>query len=485
MTTKCFGPLFKQCVLTSGVSINFMTHGMVMGFSSVLLPQLRATTDVDESTATWIASIFGVSLILGTLSVPLIMSTYGRKPANIVSATLMTVGWLIISASERASTLLLARFLQGFSMGFLADMGNIFIGECCSPKNRGAFLTTISVSLMLGTFLVHSLGTVISSWQTIALISACISFLDLIIIVLSPESPSFYAMKGKYDECRKAFRWLRGQFEEDELEKLIKINMTKESNITSESDENFINKLQKKFVYLKTTLKKKEVYKPIVIMLHLYVLGQWCIAVTFDTYAKDILDIILGTDINFGIVIVSLDLQRLVSNFLAILAIKMIRRKLVLVVTMSTNVICYFSIALYVYLKTHDILSYDHPFIGLVLLHIHLFTTAVGAVPLINIIAGEIYPLQHRGLCGMIGILFFSINETINMKSARYLFASIGLHGAYTIYGLLVAYSVIVVWILLPETKDRVLLDIEEEFRGSPLIVESKLIGEDNENVRD
>lgn len=305
--------------------------------------------------------------------------------------------------------------------------------------------------------------------------------MDLVIILLSPESPSFYATKGKYEECRKAFHWLRGYSEEEELEKLIKINMTRKCNETVFSDKSITDKVRRKLVYLKTTLSKREVYKPVIIMLHLYGINQWTGAITFDTYAKDIIDVVLGTDINFPVIIVSLDLQRLVSSALALVVVKMCRRKLVLVTTMSINVICYLSIALYVYLKTHSMLGFDHFFIGLVLIHIHLFSTMVGAMPLTNIIAGEVFPLEHRGLCGMLGIIFFSINETINIKSARYLFASIGVHGAYTIYGALVVYCATVAWILLPETKDRVLLEIEEEFRGEPFIVESKLIEDNNE----
>ncbi|XP_063830946.1 facilitated trehalose transporter Tret1-like [Ostrinia nubilalis] len=469
MPAQWFTPLFKQCFLTSGVSLNFLAHGVVMGFSSVLLPQLRETTDIDEASATWIASIFGLSLIVGALLVTVVMNSYGRKPVNISSAAFMTVGWLIISASESAPSLLFARCLQGFSMGLLANMGNVLIGECCSPKNRGALLTTISLAIMFGVFLVHLLGTIVS-WQRVALIAAFIAFVDLIIIILSPESPSFYAIKGKYDECRKAFHWLRGLSEEEELEKLIKMNMARTSNEANNANESISNKLKRNLDYLKDTLGKREVYIPVIIMMHMYGIAQWSGAVTFDTYAKDILDVVLGKDINFPAIIVSLDIQRLVSNALIILAIKKMRRKLVLSVTISANVISYVSIALYVYLKTYVLMGFDHLFIGLTLVHIHMFTVVVGAVPLPNIIAGEIFPLEHRGLCGLIGILFFSINETINIKSARYLFASIGVEGAYLLYAVLVAYCLTVAWILLPETKDRVLIDIEEEFRGEPLI---------------
>ncbi|XP_063830948.1 facilitated trehalose transporter Tret1-like [Ostrinia nubilalis] len=249
-----------SCFLTSGVSLNFLTHGMVVGFSSVLLPQLRETTDIDEASATWIASIFGLSLIVGALLVSVLMNSYGRKPVNISSSAFMTVGCLIISASDSAPSLLFARCLQGFSMGLLANMGNVLIGECCSPKNRAALLTTISFAIMFGVFLVHCSGTIVS-WQRVALIAAFIAVADFI----SPESPSFYAIKGKYDDCRKAFHWLRGLSDEEELEKLIKINMTRRSIEAISSHETLLDKVKKNITYIKTTFRKREVYKPILL----------------------------------------------------------------------------------------------------------------------------------------------------------------------------------------------------------------------------
>lgn len=46
------------------MTFNFMSHGMVMGFASVLLPELRKTTDIDESTATWIGKLWDTKLFL-------------------------------------------------------------------------------------------------------------------------------------------------------------------------------------------------------------------------------------------------------------------------------------------------------------------------------------------------------------------------------------------------------------------------------------
>ncbi|KAL4712462.1 hypothetical protein ACJJTC_007478 [Scirpophaga incertulas] len=85
-------------------------------------------------------------------------------------------------------------------------------------------------------------------------------------------------------------------------------------------------------------------------------------------------------------------------------------------------------------------LPYDHPAIGLMLIHIHMFSIATGTVPLPYIIAGE-----------------YSHWNTVAWLEASAYFSSV------------VGYCLTVAGIFLPETKDRTLQDIEDEFRGRPL----------------
>lgn len=390
-----------------------------------------------------------------------------------ISAALMTAGWITIAFSSSATFLLLGRFVQGYSMGFLAILGSVLIGEYCSPNQRGALLATITLFVIIGISVVHFLGTCLS-WPVVAAVFSGIALLDFLIILFSPESPTFLAAQGRYDECRRAFHWLRGHGEDEELEKLIKTSMARKDNSIVKGS--ILNQISDTIKGLKAAFLKKEVYKPIIISMHLYAMNQWAGGIIFDVYTKDIIDITVGKDVSYGLVVVSIDIQRLISCLIGIITIKKMRRRFTLATTMSINIMSHICLASYVYMKTNDMLKFDHPVIGILLLHVYTFSQCAGAMTLANILPGEIFPGEHRGLCGMFGILFFSINETINIKSVAYLFSTIGFHGALMIYGTIVTYSVAVALYMLPETKDRTLLDIEEEFRGEPLITEANLV---------
>lgn len=397
------------------------------------------------------------------------MANYGRRTANLVSIIPLVVGWFCILTANSIPLLLVARFLQGLSMGISASLGPVLIGEYTSPRNRGAFLTMISLSIATGVLIVHTMGSYLS-WQTTALVCAFIVFIDLIIVIYSPESPSFLVDQGRYEECKTVFRWLRGDKEEDELQRMIEAaTIAREAKLEVNIDESLNKKIRNGFSYFGATIKKKEFYKPIFIMIHIYTLGQWAGANILAAYTVDIFHHVVGPDVNVALMIITIDTQRIISNACAVFVIRKVKRRTMLFVTVGINLFAFLATAAYTYAKTQGMLPFDHPLIGVALIHIHMFSIATGTVPLPFIIAGELFPLEYRSLAGGLSVLFLSTNLFITVKTVLFLFNTVGVHGAYCIYAGIVAYCLFIAWKFLPETKDRTLQDIEDEFRGRPL----------------
>ncbi|CAH2061107.1 unnamed protein product, partial [Iphiclides podalirius] len=460
------------CFVTLGVSLNMAGHGLVMGFAAILLPQLRRADSIipiDDSSGSWIASILGFALVAGNFIVPTIMAKYGRRTANLVSIVPLIVGWFCIITATNITALLIARFLQGLAMGMSASLGPVLIGEYTSPNNRGAFLTTISLTIATGVLIVHTLGSYLI-WQKAAIVCACIAFADLLIVIYSPESPSWLADQGRYEDSEKVFRWLRGDGEEEELQRMIETSMViRESKQDANISQSFSKRLRGQMAYISATIKKKEFYKPIFIMIHIYTLGQWAGANILASYTLDIFSHVIGNDANISLLVITLDAQRIISNSAAVYVIKKIKRRTMLFITVGINLFAFVATAAYTYAKGQGMLPYDHPFIGILLIHIHMFSIATGTVPLPFIIAGEVFPLEYRSLAGGFSVLFLSSNLFITVKTVPYLFKTLGIHGAYLIYAVVVGYCLVVAWWFLPETKDRTLQEIEDEFRGRPM----------------
>ncbi|XP_013196378.1 facilitated trehalose transporter Tret1 isoform X2 [Amyelois transitella] len=477
MTAAWITPFKKQCFVTLGVCLNMSQHGLVMGFTAILLPQLRrkdSPIPIDESSGSWIASILGFALVGGNFIAPTIMARFGRRTANLVSIAPALLGWFCILLASNIVVMLVARVLQGVSMGMSATLSPILIGEYTSPSNRGAFLTTISLTIAIGVLTVHAMGSFLS-WQTTALICAFISFVDLLIVMNSPESPSWLADRGRLTDCRRVFRWLRGDGEEAELKEMIEATtVVREARETVNVSQSFGQSVKAKIAYFSSTITKKEFFKPIFIMIHIYTLSQWAGANLLAAYSIDIFTHVIGSETNIALMVITLDAQRIVSNSCAIYVIKKVRRRTMLFITVAINIIAFLAIAAYTYAKAYQMLPpfLDHAAVGIFLIHLHMFSIATGTVPLPFIIAGELFPLEYRSLAGGISVLFLSSNLFITVKTAPHLFATLGIYGAYCVYAAVIIYCLVITGILLPETKDRTLQDIEDEFRGRPLTVE-------------
>lgn len=346
----------------------------------------------------------------------------------------------------------------------LSPLRSVLIGEYASPKNRGAFLTTVSLTQAFGIFFVHLVGSFLS-WQQTALVCVFFSFASLVMTIYSPESPSWLVSKGKYDECRKVFRWLRGYDEEEELEEMIKARIRFEDARISQKNFNKMNR----FESMTKTIQKKEFYKPIIIMIHAYIMVQFSGGTTMAAFSTSIFGMIMGPNVNVHFWMIFVDTQRLITNSVAVFVINKIKRRTMLFAIGSLCVFSQLAIAAYTYTRTYGYLQYDAIWLPALLINLQFFTVAAGMLPLPNVIGGEVFPLEYRSIGGSISLATMSATFFIVLKTFNVLVENVGIYGVHMVYAGLLTYCLVVIWFILPETKGRTLQQIEDEFRGRPL----------------
>ncbi|KPJ05554.1 Facilitated trehalose transporter Tret1 [Papilio xuthus] len=465
---RTYSPFVKQSFVTAAVCINIVCHGCVMGFPAILLPQLRhpgSPLAVPKSTESWIASVHSISMLLGYFLTPPIMERLGRKLAHYAVCIPFLVGWFMIVMAESVHVIIIGRILHGLSSGLLTTLRSVLIGEYTSPRNRGAFLTTISLAQAFGIFFVHLVGSLLS-WRLTALVCAFFSYTSFIMTMFIPESPSWLVARGRFDECRAVFHWLRGDTEDDELEDMINTRIAYEKAIVrkrcSGSESSRINKIWH-------TMTKKEFYKPIILMIHGNILMQFAGGTTMSAYSTVIIGLLMGPGANAHFWMVFLDTQRIISNSVAVYVINRTKRRTMLFSTGALCVVSHLAIAAYVYARHEGIFVYDAIWLPALLINIQFFTVAVGMVPLPNVIAGEVFPLEHRSICGSISLMTGGSFMFVTLKTFPYLVDAGGLQGTYLLYAALLTYNLAVMWVLLPETRGKTLQQIEAEFRGRAL----------------
>ncbi|KAJ8707547.1 hypothetical protein PYW08_010799 [Mythimna loreyi] len=460
-----FSPFLKQCFVTSAVGINLIGHGAVVGFSAVLLPQLHqpdSSIHTSKEADSWIASVVGITLLIGSFVASPIMGRYGRKAAHYTVSVSALVGWFTTLLANSVEVILIGRIIGGLSFGMMLPLRSILIGEYTSPKNRGAFLTTISLTQGSGIFFVHLVGSLLS-WRRTVLVCLFLPFISLVMTLFTPESPSWLVSKGRYNECREVFHWLRGEEEEAELEAMIAARVNFEKS----------KRTQKK-VALISTVQKKEFYKPIILMVHAYAMGQLSGGATTAAYATTIIKLIMNPDVNADAWMIGLDSQRIVVNTLAIYIINRFKRRIMVFASGGLCVASHLAIVAYVYLKDQGLMSNETIWIPGILLNVHIFSCSVGMVPLPSVIAGEVFPLEYRSLAGSISLASVAGTMFLVLKTFPGLVESVHITGTYLVYAGLLTYCLVVIWFLLPETKGRTLQEIEDEYRGVVAVEEER-----------
>ncbi|XP_047985203.1 facilitated trehalose transporter Tret1-2 homolog [Leguminivora glycinivorella] len=454
---KCT-PFIRQCFVTAAVCSNCIGQGCLIGFPAVLLPQLFQPDSgiiITKDQASWIAAVSSISMVFGNFMISPVMEHAGRKVGQYTVSLVMLLGWPIMALAKNIEGLLIGKVLQGLAFGMLMPLRSILVGEYTSPCHRGGFLSLISFSKSFGILFVHLVGSV-TSYKTTAVISMAFPLASLLMMLYSPESPSWLAMQGKHSECKKAFIWLRGMNEIPELEGLIQA-----SKILSDKKVK-----QNRIHRICAIVKKKELYKPIILVFAMFFMMNFAGGTLMGAYAVTVLNLLLGPGVNAHVWMVAMDAVRLFFSVVSIYVTNRFKRRTLTFFTAAISVGSMLGLAAYVFIKTKDLLPWDSLWVPGVLISLQALALGLGTAPLPSVVAGEVFPLQHRGLGGSVSLISVCASIFLVLKTFPALQSCVGLHGVYFVHSGIMLMFLVVIWFTLPETSGKTLQEIEEHFRG-------------------
>lgn len=440
--------------------------------------------------------------IVGNFVSPILMTRFGRQKSHLITTVPALLGWIVFYFADSVPLFLLARLLHGLALGLRTPLAAILVAEYTDPKYRGAFLGTFAISLGLGIFLSHLWGAQLT-WTATAAVCSLFPLIAMVIIGLSPESPSWLVSKGKFDEARKAFTWLRGDGVEQTNELDAMVNAQKQEILLEESRRLSVDSEGKTFdfkEFMKKTVnnvkavmkifKKKEFYKPAIVAITMLLIFEFGGAHMIPAYGNLILQSVLDKDdpkdVNWQFTVI--DLLRTVCAFVAIFLLKTCKRRTILFTSGAMTVFSLSSISVFIYLRQHYAFeqSWLLDVVPMSLMILYTLSFCLGLVPLTWVICGEIFPLAYRSLGSTLSTSFLTPSFVVSMKTAPHLYSSVGVEGAFLLYSATLTVGLCVIYALLPETKDRTLQDIENSFKGKhydDAEVEMRLVVEKGELI--
>ncbi|RZC34006.1 facilitated trehalose transporter Tret1 [Asbolus verrucosus] len=448
-------------LVASGPLLSTISLGMTSGYSAILLPQLQSANSsipINQNEASWIASMAALPMAFGCLLGGLIMEKLGRRSTQIITTIPCLMGWITIAFSSDIVTILIGRFLTGLCGGLLGPSTGVYIGETSEPRYRGFLLAAISLAMALGLFFSHLLGTLLH-WKTTAIISCIFPILSMILLALVPESPSWLAKKGKTVEAQNAFYWCRGY--SDEAKKEASIIIARQNH--NKEEMTIKQRLQ--------DLAKREFLKPLGIIVVFIVTNQWAGVNALTFYTVSIMKKTLGHGLDEYLAMLIVDIIRVVMSVITCGIMKKIgRRPLALISGIGTSA-SLFVLSVYTYLTKINPDGYMYyTIIPMTSLVAYISFITVGFVPLPWAMMGEVFPLTNRNVGSSISsfmafIAFFSV-----VKTSPAMFDGLGPDGTFLVYGLVAFSGTIFNLAFLPETKDRTLHEIEDQFKKNEKI---------------
>ncbi|KAK7028338.1 hexose transporter [Favolaschia claudopus] len=187
---------------------------MTSGFDSSMMNGLQAVDSWDtfyhspRSTLLGVMSaMYSLGAIAALPAVPYVNDALGRRRAILFGSILMFIGAALQTASQNFAMFIIARFILGLGIPFAIVGASALIGELSHPKERarmGSLFNScyfigsiVAAGVTLGTFSMPSNW----GWRIPSLLQIVPSCLQVTFIWFLPESPRWLVSKGRGEEA--------------------------------------------------------------------------------------------------------------------------------------------------------------------------------------------------------------------------------------------------------------------------------------------
>jgi len=397
-----------------------------------------------------------------------VAETFGRRAIIFTSAVLFLVGTSIVifppGGSKKIMILVLfGRIIEGMGVGCASFSCPLYASEIAPTHLRGMLSGFMQMTIVVGLFTANVVNVFFQGHKWGWRLSNGVILISPIMVIIGiffcPETPRWlYKRKGR-------------QIAEDSLKRIRKIdNVTAELNAIADGIRDEGNELS-----IRDLLKSKKLLKRLAIGMSMHSLQQLTGINPVFTYGGIIFESVLGTGI---ISLLILSCVLMLSTFPGLFLFDRLgRRNLLLFCGLGMIIGHFVSATIFATSCTviHHVMNetmVNQEIIectktsGILMLTftaIFVGCFAISWGPVCWIYTAEIYPLhiRARALSFVTGSNWFTATVMAYMLE---LFAPLGIHGVFYLFGFLCCLAVVFVYVFCPETKGVLLEDIDDVF---------------------
>ncbi|KAK5640211.1 hypothetical protein RI129_011022 [Pyrocoelia pectoralis] len=448
--------LLQYIAVASG-SLAVICCGLHFGWTSpYLLVLLNEDSPipmtVDESS--WLGIIYLVGGLCGSLFFSVIGHLIGRKSILLWLSVPLLASWVLIALATTLLELLIARFIAGLCEGLTVSLLPIYYSEISDTEIRGLMGSTMTINFYLGITVLNILGSYLTI-KVCSFVCASVPIILFISFVWMPESPIYLMMKGEREKAKRNFIALKGATEVDHNFDVIERSIEKENG----NDMRFIS------------LFRRTNRRSLLILVGLRFTQTFSGISAFTIYAQSIfkeghstISPLLGTAIFHTV-------QIIFSMLSSLFVDKLGRRPLLIASTIGAIVTL---LAEGSFFFVRDIIKVETSHISLlpvVILIMFTCSYSLGLQTIPSFVAAEIFPANLKTYASTVSSVFFYSFGAIVSKYFQYTKDRFGLYFPFWSFAICCAFGLVAIIILVPETKNKTLQEIQAERKSKVLLL--------------
>ena len=445
--------LIKLTVISTlgGLLFGYDT-GVISGALLYMTDDLGLTTTQE---AMVVSALLFPGAALGALLGGKLADALGRKGSLLVCAGLFLVGALGCAVAPNFEVMLIARVVLGLGVGAAAATCPLFLAEMAPAHRRGRMVTINELMIVTGQMLAFIMNALLDQlihdnhvWRWMLAIAAIPAIALFVGMFFLPDSPRWYAIRGRLEETERVLNLSR-----DEVE------ATGEFNIISQHAQR--DRAEDKGAAWRDLKTFKWMRRTLWIGIGLATVQQATGINTVNYYAPTILESTgLGTSAAL-IATIAVGVTSVVMTIVGIVLLGKFNRRPLLLTGFAGVVGSQVILALSFLLPESTARSFI--ILAAMLLFVAFVQGFIGT--LVWLLLSEIFPMAIRGFAMGIAVFFlWCVNAAISFVFPLLVEAA----GATVTFGLFAAINVIsflFVRKFVPETRGRTLEELEDDFR--------------------
>lgn len=379
-----------------------------------------------------------------------IVDRLGRKMSLLIGGIPLSLSFILIIIAWNRYVLYAARVIGGIGQGIAYVVCPMYIGEIADKEIRGTLGSFIKLMVTFGELYAHAIGPFVS-YELLGYTCLLIPLIFFVSFYWMPESPYYLLMKNRQNNALTSLKRLNPCVSEDQL----KTDMEQMQKIVIRD----LNDRGRVWDLFGTPGNRHAVIVSIGLQLVLQFSGICAV----ESYTQEILKE-GDADLSASVSVILLSVLQLIAGLGALVLVdKLGRRPLLITTSLVAGIALTIAGAFYLVKFQFRIDTTGYGWLLHTSIIFYELIIALGLNPLPYMMLGELFPTNVKGAAVSLANVVSSLLAFIVSKMYQVISDNWGVYAAFSWFAISCYIGVIFIALIVPETKGKSLLEIQEE----------------------